>query len=663
MRIFEFIFNPPSKKQINDYLFDAFYYEPKDTYEKKLGNLYVIGEITNLLPQNNQFLDQIAKVVKEKYYSFTLKDPTESFREALGAVNEFLAKEVSKNNVSWLGNSHIAIFSLISKETERIFNLSKVGKIKVFLESRGRINQISKRLDFEDIEPYPLKIFTKSINVRIGFEDKIAIFTPQIAEFFLEKNLLEDFFKLDFSQEEKVKDFFKEKKISGQRGILFFIELKKEISKSTQLFTIKKELESFSFRKAFSPFFNFLAIVRNKLLIYRRKPLLFKLEEKQSKNFLNKFLTDLKERIYLVGNIKSNLISLFLLISILTIGFFIFQKEERKNLERKENILLEAEQNLKKAENLFSQRKEEEAFRLLKESLDKIIPLSQEDWQKKEETLEIQKKIEEKLSSSSHLEIINNPSIFFEFNANEFIPQKIIYSKGAIFSFSPFERKLFKIDLKTKEKEEFTFDEDSKASLAINYQNNILFFIKPDKLISFEIKGKNSNFGKRFTIQTPYPDFDFIAITSYLNNIYFLEEKKGEIIRYSPPFQKEELWLRDQTKKIKDGKSITSDGSIWVLKENHQISQYFKGEHQKDLNFNFFPFPKKIQKILTSPQTPFLFLLEPHLRRVIILDKKGKVIKQFKSEEFDNLKDFSFSPENQTLYILNGSKIYQLKIQ
>jgi len=525
--------------------------------------------------------------------------------------------------------------------------------------TRERVRQISKKLDFEDIEPYPLKIFTKTISGKINPEDRIAILTPQIADSFLKENLLEDFLKLDFSREEKIREFFKEKKILEQKGILFFIDSRKEISGKTQLLTFRRELERFSFKKAFSPFLSLLGIWKNKFLNYRKKISSLKRE----KNFLEKLLFELKERVSLVRNVRNNLISIFLLILILTIGFFVFQREERRNLEQKEKILFQIEQNLKKVENPLFQRKEEEAFKLLKESLDKIIPLSQEDWQKKEKALEIQKKIEEKLSLFSRLEVINTPPLFFEFNPNEFIPQKIIYSKGAIFSFSPFERRLFKIDLESKKKEEFTFGEDSKASLAINFQNNILFFVKPDKLISFEIRGKNSNFGKRFIIQTPYPDFDFIALTSYLNNIYFLEEKRGEIIRYSPPFQKGELWLRDQTKKIKDGKSITSDGSIWLLKENNQISQYLKGEHQKDLNLNFFPFPKKIQKILTSPETPFLFLLEPPLKRVIVVDKKGKVIKQFQSEEFDNLKDFSFSPENQTLYILNNSKIYQLKIQ
>ena len=39
MQIFEFHFNPKLKE---DKVFDSFVYEPESSYEKKLGNLYII---------------------------------------------------------------------------------------------------------------------------------------------------------------------------------------------------------------------------------------------------------------------------------------------------------------------------------------------------------------------------------------------------------------------------------------------------------------------------------------------------------------------------------------------------------------------------------------------------------------------------------------------
>ena len=66
MKFFEFHFNPKSKE---DLVFDSFCYEPEKAYEKKLGNLYMVGLLNNTLPQNQRLLKRLAEVIKKKYYS------------------------------------------------------------------------------------------------------------------------------------------------------------------------------------------------------------------------------------------------------------------------------------------------------------------------------------------------------------------------------------------------------------------------------------------------------------------------------------------------------------------------------------------------------------------------------------------------------------------
>ncbi len=72
MQIFELHFNPKLKE---DQIFDSFVYEPENTYEKNLGSLYIVGELQNALPQNSKFLDDLAKIIKKNYYTFSIKSP------------------------------------------------------------------------------------------------------------------------------------------------------------------------------------------------------------------------------------------------------------------------------------------------------------------------------------------------------------------------------------------------------------------------------------------------------------------------------------------------------------------------------------------------------------------------------------------------------------
>jgi len=78
------------------------------------------------------------------------------------------------------------------------------------------------------------------------------------------------------------------------------------------------------------------------------------------------------------------------------------------------------------------------------------------------------------------------------------------------------------------------------------------------------------------------------------------------------------------------------------------------------LNLNFFPAAENLSKIFTSSSLPYLYILEPAQKRIIILNKSGEIIKQFQSEKFDNLLDFAISQNGKTIWLLNGLKVYQL---
>ena len=118
---------------------------------------------------------------------------------------------------------------------------------------------------------------------------------------------------------------------------------------------------------------------------------------------------------------------------------------------------------------------------------------------------------------------------------------------------------------------------------------------------------------------------------------------------------------------------ISVDGSIWALQQNNLINKYYAGRLQKTFEIKVFPFCEEPIKIWTSNILPYLYVLEPKQKRIIILDKpytnelvKGKqaqIVKQYQSEKFDNLKDFAISQNGKAIYLLNGTKVYLVSFE
>ncbi len=689
MQIFELHFNPRAKNEITDQIFDSFCYEPKNIYEKRLGSLYMVGELRNLLPQNRQLLNNLSQVIKGKFYATPLQTPEKAFEEGVKKANEFLAEEVSKENVNWLGNLSFAVLSLKALSQRKpvfgdsfILSLSKVGNSKILLLRGGKIIDIGKNLELEEIEPYPLKIFINAVSGKLSFGDKIMILTQEVFDFFSKENLLNEFIKFESFDERKIREILKpkEKELSEISGVFLFIDTEKEPLEKPRIVTFQKELEKFSLKEVFTPLIKILIRLGfllkkflNKILSRLRRGCsmksasnlekIFRFPKLKTRERLSFNLMAFRPKIRFTENLKRNLVLVLVFFFLLIAGFFIFQGEEKKQLKEKEKILSEIQEKIFKAGNFLIFKNEEKANILFKEAWEEILPLTKEEDSLKNKAISLKDSIEINLKNLSKLEVISEPELIFEFDPKEFIPQKMVYFNGNLYFFSPLSEKLYKVNPQTiKNNNFYSFGKTNEVSLATISDNSILFFSKPDKIIFF----KEDKFGEYFSLKPPYPDFNFVGFSSYQRNIYFLDNQKGEIIKYLSPLEKgkesPQFGLLPQTKKATDSKSMAIDGSIWILSEINTISRYHNGQYQTDLIFDFFPAPKKLYKIFTLPHLPYLYLLEPVQNRIIILKKTGEIFKQFQSEKFENLKDFAVSENGKIIYLLNNQAVYQLTL-
>jgi hypothetical protein len=299
MRIFQFYFNPRARE---DLVFDSFCFEPENIYEKRLGSIYMVGVLKNALPKNYNFLEKIARFIKEKFYKKTLSKPERALRETLKEVNNFLARIAKEGDVSWLGNLSFAILNLKNFE----LNFTKVGEIKFYLIRGKRVIDIDRRLRLQDIEPYPLKIFGNVVTGKLIENDLVLVLTKEVFDFFQNENLIQKIRELDYFSEKDFKKILDEKKeeLSQVKGIAFVISLSKEVSREKKEIIAPKALREFSLKEIFSPF--------------------LKTETKKLKPFsFSEIFSPFKEKILaLFKNPKFLLILTFILV--LFIGYLLF---------------------------------------------------------------------------------------------------------------------------------------------------------------------------------------------------------------------------------------------------------------------------------------------------------------------------------------------------
>jgi len=665
MKVFEFHFNPKARQ---DLIFESFCYDPENIYEKRLGNIYMAGFLTNALPQNVRFLNNLAKVIKDKYYKNASAKPEKSLRETLRKANEYLERIAKEGDVTWLGNFNFAVTTFKNFE----LNFTKVGDLKIYLLRKGQIIDIDQKLKFEEIEPYPLKIFGNIISGKLAENDIILILTKEIADSFLKENLLAPIAQVPLSipiknEARKIREILNAKKeqLLKTRGICLLIYLTKEVqTKERETLAQSRSWGTFSFKKIFLSFIKKIHLP--KIVIQKPSLKLPKIRLSMPRLKLAKPKIRLPKLNLKISFPEKRTFLVITLILILILGFFIFQVQEEKRITNYQNQLNKIKEKADQAENYLilaktNSRAEKNANSLFKESWSEISPLldivSSFPPDLEKQIASLGEKISQNLSQLSKMTEITDPQVIFEFKARDFIPQKMVSSGENIYFFTPYGENVFKLSSNNEGK---ILSIKKKMSLATPLSSSLLFFAKPNQLIDLT----DEQFQEPISLETPYIDFDFSDFSNYQSNLYFLDDKNNNVVKY--PYSGEfqwglpQIWLQNQ--KAKDFKSMAVDGSVWLLSKNNYIEKYYSGNLQKTLELKIFPEPKDFSRIFTSPQLPYIYILEPGQKRIVIIDKSGNIVKQFQSQKFDNLLDFSVSKEGKKIWLLNGLKVFQISL-
>ena len=675
MQIFEFHFNPKNKE---DATFDSFCYEPENVYEKRMGSLYMLGILKNVLPQNVRFLDKLAKHIKEKYYKTVSITSEKSLKDTLKKSNEYLEKIAKSGDVSWLGNLSFSVITIKNFE----LNFTKTGELKIYLIRKGQVMDTDQKLNLEDFEPYPLKVFGNIVSGKLAENDIILVLTKSVSDIFFQEKFLSDIARVSLSENlkeetKKIKEIFnaKKEKLTKATGAALLVVLsKEEMPKERETLALKRSLKVFSIKESFAPILRKIRIPKI-LLISIKKPVIklpsFNIKNKKLKITTPKIkipqistpkIPKLELKIPKIKLHKKIILIPFLIIFLL-VGYYIFQLQTEKKIGDYQLILETAKDNVEKAETYFilsdsTPGAKDRANDILMESLQLLSPILKDisslPTDLKEEVISVKKDISDYLYEMNKFTELADPELFFEFKSNNYIPFKINILNNNLYFINPYSKNAFEL---TQSKEERIIYINKEIDFLKPSESSLLFLSKPNHLLSLE----NGEINERQLLSAPYPDYNFDEFTTYGNNIYLLDKDKSRIVKY--PFSDNtwgnpKLWLEES--RTNEFKSMAIDGSIWLLAEDNEIKRYHGGRLQQTISLDIFPEVKNISHIFTTPNIPYLYLIEPTEKRIIIINKSGEIIHQYQSQSFDNILDIVTSDNGRTIYLLSGSKVYKI---
>ncbi len=353
------------------------------------------------------------------------------------------------------------------------------------------------------------------------------------------------------------------------------------------------------------------------------------------------------------------------LIALFLLSLFGMSLKNQKEISAADfNQKMEAVQDkINAAEASIIYNNEEKGRNLLSEAQSIISGLTEGSEEQEKQKKDYEKEIDNILGKIRHMRIINDPVLLADITQSDSNVKTyhLVANGENLYTFNPDNNVIYRINLSQQNKidilEGFSTEEGHFNMATVKNNSTILFFLKNNGVAELN-ETNNSAQIKNITIAGDNPYIKDISVFS--NKLYLLDTNNNEIYKHESAlsgYTRGTGWLRENIN-IRDAVSLAVDGSIYLLKKDGEVIKMTGGT--KD-NFSISkPDPKwkNPLKIFTGSGNKYIYILDPGEKRILVYDKNGKLVIQYFSEKFSDLRDFAVNEADKQIYLLSGSKIY-----
>ena len=661
----EIIYRNPSAKKTS--VCGVFSYEALNVEEAQLGNLYIVGKISNLPPKKHKSFDflltVLASAIKRDFYADPRKDTLEALESALQGANIYLADFTKRGHDEWMGNLDFTCLVF----TQNNIHIGQTGNMLVYLLRGQMITNIARKFSILQ-KTDPIKTFSNIASGTLEENDRLIISTDDI---------------LGLATAQKIKEM----NIDSDSEI-FYDFVKETLENQTKNKRPKEETEN---KEQINSLACLILDAKTKPPLKERKTKIKKERSvignvdlqklagsymKKTVNLLKADFTDSRPSRLITFlhrySILNYLLALFLVISIVLSPYIVKKIDYETKINRIEVLAERISELTKRSEIALAYQDQTSAQTMLQEAdgltanIDSLlIGLPQtarkkviDNFQPIKDNLDLQE------NTINNVVVINNPEEISDLSKNtySFNPQGMLIAGNIIYLFEISSGFIDKINLDSSTPALNLLSSKETFKLGTVIGDSIYLLADPEKVYVFgqnpapEIYLVNPNLENTLNIKD---------MTAFNNNIYFLDAQKQTIWKYVPSetILNGSNWLKGEVDpELADAQSIAIDGSVYVCKANGTILEYLQGQKVREIKPRVSPPLNSGAGLFTGEEMKNLYILDRTNKRIIAVNKKDNFTTQYISESFVSPKDFWVTTDENFVFLLDGSKIYKLPI-
>lgn len=273
-------------------------------------------------------------------------------------------------------------------------------------------------------------------------------------------------------------------------------------------------------------------------------------------------------------------------------------------------------------------------------------------------------KFEADLRNIRKISLVEKPTVFTDISQTKekFFPSFLAVTKDNLLSIDLQSPTLYLKPLKNAENGKFIAADiptDKKWSgAALLNENTIILMDSEKNFYQYDFANKKIS---PLSLKLPLDQIEITDFLIYSNNLYVLDDKNQQVVK-CPDLGQCQLWLKEKTS-VSSSASFAADGSIYILNpQENTLTKYYNGRLEETFQLKVAPNLSTVTRIKTGKGLNNLYLLDPVGQRVIIISKKGELIKQYTSPDFIDLTDIEINDSEGQLFIAANHKIYTIDI-
>ncbi len=240
--------------------------------------------------------------------------------------------------------------------------------------------------------------------------------------------------------------------------------------------------------------------------------------------------------------------------------------------------------------------------------------------------------------------------------------EQIVKIGSKIISFNSSSPKLFVYDELTKTGEVVTAPVSSGFCLGGSpKENDYALFVSSNKELVRFTPGNNTL--EKIEISFGETSAELGGLVVYNRRLYTVDKTSGLIYKHDSiknGFAKGTNWLTSGAANFSQAIDLTIDGDIFVLQSTGEVQKFTKGQKQNFAIEGLEPALHAPQKIWSYNDLSYLYLIEPSKKRIVILEKDGRVKQQLTSKQFTFPTGLVVDEANRTLYTLDKNRLLKL---